>query len=153
MDKLYQVNESSLIKIADAIRDNYKFSDKLSLEEMPLYLKGQSNLFWVTHFNEQQEGAGYIYTIDPNTISNVNWAWNLWVAFKPVLNVPNAYEITEIYNYLTGATVTAKPTMPEGGFIYGLNLGNDYTSSGGVKYNSGHVSNAIRRASEWQVGD
>jgi hypothetical protein len=150
MDKLYQVNESSLIKIADAIRDNYKFSDKLTLEEMPLYLKGPGNLFWLTRFNEQVEGAGYIFTIDPHTISNIGWKWNFWISFKPVADIPNAYEITEMYNYIdNNATVTVTPSLPEGGFIYGLNLGNDYSSSGGVKYNNGRVTNAVRRASEW----
>jgi hypothetical protein len=32
-------------------------------------------------------------------------------------------------------------------------LGNDYSASGGINYNTGFVTNAVRRALEWNVGD
>jgi hypothetical protein len=88
MDKIYQINESSLTKIADAIRDNYGFTDKLTLEDMPKYLQGQNNMFWVTHFNEFGEGTGSIVTRDPSSFNSFDWAWRLWFALKPVQGSP-----------------------------------------------------------------
>ena len=81
---------------------------------------GDSVLFWVTHFNDGQvEGAGTIFTE-----TDEGGAWWHHVSFKPVDGMENVFEVVEISRGDGGAGVSL--TIPEGGFVYAVNIGNDW---------------------------
>lgn len=111
---------------------------------------GEASNFWVTHYaNDGMEGAGVVYTDH-----SPNLGWRIHVAFKPIDGVEGGYEITEIANNLdTGDT--ASLALPEGGFIYCINRGNDYPSIGmdGPNYTSANCDDMISLMLTWAVGD
>ncbi len=115
---------------------------------------------WVTHFNTSSgEGAGAIITKQDANIINA-WAWRIIVVFAPVEDIPGVYEVRGIYDHLDkgqeNATVTEafnNSAIPDGGFIYTLNYGNDYTASGGENFINTNCSNAIEDVKTWKVGD
>ena len=81
---------------------------------------GDSVLFWVTHFNDGQvEGAGTIFTE-----TDEGGAWWHHVSFKPVDGMENVFEVVEISRGDGGAGVSL--TIPEGGFVYAVNIGNNW---------------------------
>ena len=77
--------------------------------------------FWVTHFNDGSvEGAGAIFTeVD------MGGAWWHHVAFAPVEGEEDVYEIVE---FCIGDGNAYTLTVPEGGFVYGINTGNNWPS-------------------------
>ena len=81
----------------------------------------QAKVFWVTHYNDTQaEGAGVIFTE-----SDTAGGWSTHVAFKPVEGEEGVWEITAIsLGVGTGQATTVE--IPEGGFVYALNIGNDW---------------------------
>ncbi len=106
-------------------------------------------LFWVTHFNDTiSEGAGAVFTE-----TYVGGAWNLHIAFTPIEGT-NAYKITAVSNGTNGGTA-APLAIPEGGFVYTINKGNDYPSLGmdGPDYTSPSCDAALEDALSWYVGD
>lgn len=105
--------------------------------------------FWLTHYNDiSAEGAGAVMTK-----SYSGGAWNLHIAFSPVSGT-NAYEITAISDGTVGGKGSAL-AVPDGGFVYSLNYGNDYVSLGwgSVDYTSDACSDMIARAKTWAIGD
>ncbi len=105
--------------------------------------------FWLTHYNSVAvEASGVIVTSQDY---NTNQAWRLVVSFSPVGG--NCYEIVEIVNYLETAEDTYHIAVPDGGFLYLLNMGNDYTSTGGVRYYNDQCAAAIADALTWQEGE
>ncbi len=106
---------------------------------------------WVTHFNEIKEGAGMIIT-DAAAAGYLSGSWNLNVALAPT-SVPGTFVVTAINDALLSGT--ADPlSVPEGGFVYLLNRGNDYSGSGtGINYKSNACNNAITNVASWTVGD
>ena len=76
---------------------------------------------WLTHFNDGSlEGAGVIFTS-----ADTAGAWWHHVAFAPIEGVENTYEIVEIC-YGDGNAYSL--TIPEGGFVYAINTGNNWPS-------------------------
>lgn len=75
---------------------------------------------WVTHFdNNGAEGAGVIFTAEYG-----GGAWWNHVAFAPVEGAENVYEVVELS---LGASGEATPlSIPEGGFVYAVNVGNNW---------------------------
>ena len=121
-----------------------------SEEELPLV--GEAQMFWVTHFNDgSSEGAGAIFT-ETDTAGG----WWLHVAFAPVTveGAENAYEIVAITNGLSDGSATAVE-VPEGGFVWAANYGNDYITlgMGDTDFTSPNCSGAIDTAKLWMVGD
>ncbi len=115
---------------------------------------GEASMFWISHFNDGYvEGSGVIF---PETDSAGGW-W-IHVAFKPVEieGLENVYEIVEITNGLADGTA-ATIAVPEGGFVWAANYGNDYPSinadGSGIDYTSPNCSDAINAATLWMVGD
>ena len=116
------------------------------------------NMLWVTHFNNfKAEGAGAIIT-DSSLEPSV---WNNYYAFKPVSGT-NAYEITAISIGSEGKSVM--PAIPEGGFVYSINAGNNYpalNSTGSTAgqypdlpdYTSENCSTMLAAVAQWQIGD
>lgn len=110
---------------------------------------GGWNTFWLTHYNDiYVEGSGVIVN---NTEYNASQAWRYVVSFSPIGG--NKYEIVEILDYLNTNQDTYRASIPDGGFLYFLNVGNDYTSTGGENYVSVNCNNAIADAQTWKVGD
>lgn len=80
--------------------------------------------FWVTHFNDStSEGAGAIFT-QPYQ----HGGWWLHYAFAPT-DVEGVYQIVDSANGLSdGLAIPLE--IPEGGFVWAANYGNDYISLG-----------------------
>ena len=112
-----------------------------------------AQMFWVTHYNDGfQEGAGSIFT-ETDTAGG----WWIHVAFKPVEGAENTYEITEITNGLADGSA-ATVALPEGGFVWAANYGNDYPTinpgdPSAIDYTSDNCTNFINYATTWAVGD
>lgn len=108
--------------------------------------------FWLTHFSDGSvEGAGSIF-LGTDTAG----PWWLHVAFQPVEGQENVYEIVEISNGITDGTAVVV-SVPADGFVYALNLGNDYPSinpdGSGIDYTSTACNTMIEDAKTWAVGD
>ncbi len=109
--------------------------------------------FWLTHYNDNTvEGAGVIFTE-----AYTGAAWWLHIAFAPVESeTENVYEIVAISDGTDVGDGVAQD-IPEGGFVYALNLGNDWpTINGdgtGIDYTSPNCNNAVADALTWKVGD
>ena len=100
-DKTYFIKEETLTKIADAIRKKYNFNSKIKPTNIPLYISNDSNLFWVTHFNDNSgdlEGTGVIYTDDFDE-QIARRGWHYYVTFMPTENLANYYAIKSIVDY------------------------------------------------------
>ncbi len=123
--------------------------------------------FWVTHFNDgTAEGAGAIFTE-----TDIAGTWWHHVAFAPVEGEEDVYEIVE---FCIGDGNAYALTIPEGGFVYGINTGNNWpalfeqnnaTGDGATglwfddadhaampDYTSENCSAAFTRANDWCVG-
>ena len=75
---------------------------------------------WLTHYNEADaEGAGVIFT-EADTAGE----WCSHVAFAPVKGEPGVYEIVDISFGEEGQGRAL--AIPEGGFVYCVNLGNNW---------------------------
>ncbi len=128
----------------------------------------EEKMFWVTHFNDSYaEGAGVIFTD-----SDESGDWWAHVAFAPVEGLENVYEIVEFANKQGTA---GSFDIPEGGFVYGINVGNNWPQlieQGGCKgdgatglwydtpehmtypnYAGINVTPMWNEALTWQVGD
>lgn len=121
-----------------------------SEEELPLV--GEAEMFWVTHFNDgTSEGAGAIFTETDNA-----GGWWIHVAFVPVQveDLENVYEIVEITNGIADGSATTV-AVPEGGFVWAINRGNDYLSAGtgDTDFTSPNCDTALAAAQLWRVGD
>lgn len=83
----------------------------------------EEDVFWFSAYNDTRiEGAGVVFN-KPFT----DCTWWILVAFAPVEGAENAYEITAMVDGV--ADGSASPLdVPEGGFVYGLNTGNDWAS-------------------------
>ena len=118
------------------------------------------NSLWITHFNNvKQEGAGAIVT--DSTIPHS--PWNNYYAFAPVAGT-NAYELVAIDDTGIGTGKAVMPTIPEGGFLYAINPGNDYpklNSTGDTigqfpdmpNYTSDNCFDMIEIVATWKLGD
>ncbi|MBE6579599.1 MAG: hypothetical protein E7651_07315 [Ruminococcaceae bacterium] len=121
-----------------------------SEEELPLV--GEAEMFWVTHFNDgTAEGAGAIFT-ETDTAGG----WWIHVAFAPaqVEDLENVYEIVELTNGIADGSATTV-AVPEGGFVWAINVGNDYITlgSGDTDFTSPNCNAMVASAQLWRVGD
>lgn len=83
----------------------------------------EEKVFWVSHFNDTTaEGAGVIFTETPTE----GCQWWVIFAFAPT-GTENVYEVTAVVDGTADGTAVPMET-PEGGFLYGLNTGNDWPS-------------------------
>lgn len=107
--------------------------------------------FWLTHYdNNSAEGAGTIFTQE-----YTRGAWFLHIAFAPT-TIENVYKITAISDGTDVGDGTPL-AIPNGGFVYCLNYGNNYPEhnpdGSGTNYTSEKCTSAIADALKWQVGD
>ena len=121
-----------------------------SEEELPLV--GEAEMFWVTHFNDgSSEGAGAIFT-EADTAGG----WWIHVAFAPaqVEDLENVYEIVELTNGIADGSATTV-AIPEGGFVWAINVGNDYITlgMGDTDFTSPNCNALVASAQLWRVGD
>ena len=81
---------------------------------------------WVTHFNNSTvEGAGVIFT---DSAAYQNCGWWLHISFAPT-SEEGVYEVKEISDG-TGDGKAKILAMPEGGFVYAVNYGNNWPAAG-----------------------
>ena len=112
----------------------------------------EPKLFWVTHLNDNTvEGAGVIFTE-----AYTEAAWWIHVAFAPVADAEGVFEITAISDGIAAGTGVAQ-AIPEGGFVWAANTGNDYTTinpddANAIDYTSPNCSATIADAQTWEVG-
>ena len=123
-----------------------------SEEEVTGPVVSEASMFWVTHFNDgTSEGAGAIFTE-----SDTAGGWWIHVAFAPttVEGVESVYEIVALTNGLADGSATAVE-VPEGGFVWAINTGNDYISlgMGDTDFTSPNCSGMVSQAALWAVGD
>ena len=109
--------------------------------------------FWLTAYNDfYSEGMGVIFTEEYQ--HGESW---FHVQFTPVEGREGVYEITETLDGY--ADTSAHPlSIPEGGFVWAINSGNDYTAiypddSSAVNYTSESCNKMYTVASQWQVGE
>ncbi|GEM_PF-3057465 len=106
---------------------------------------GDATPFYISHFNScDNEGSGAIFTE-----AYTGGAWWMHVAFKPVAGT-NAFEIVEINaNGLSNGSGAAL-AIPEGGFVWASNYGNDYPalSMTGPDYTTEACTNCINWAKD-----
>ena len=113
-------------------------------------MAAEEKSFHVTHFNDNtSEGACVIFTE-----AYTGAIWWLHVAFEPVEGIENGYKIVDISDG-TGAGNGLALTIPEGGFVWAANYGNDYPALGmaGVNYVNEATSSAITEAKTWAIGN
>ena len=86
-------------------------------------LKVPKNLdtFFVTEFNPaaEREGAGHVYTVVDD-----GGGWSHHIAFAPVEDNPDFYEVVAVSNGALGQGTAL--AVPEGGFVYAINAGNNW---------------------------
>jgi hypothetical protein len=106
---------------------------------------------WLTHYNEAfVEGSGVVFT---EAYSGAGW-WD-HIPFAPVEGSKAAYEIIAISNGTPDGSGVAQ-AIPEGGFVYCLNYGNDYPSlgMGGDDLATDGARNMLEDAlNNWAIGD
>lgn len=112
----------------------------------------EASMFWVTHFNDgRSEGAGAIFT---ETDSAGGW-W-IHVAFAPaeVEGIESVYEIVDLTNGIADGSATTV-AVPEGGFVWAINVGNDYLTAGtgDTDFTSPNCNGMVAQAKLWAIGD
>ncbi len=86
--------------------------------------------FWVTHFNDNSaEGAGSIFTQE-----YTGCGWWVHASFKPVEGLENVYELVEKSDGASNGSATPL-AIPEGGFVYAVNTGNDWITLNNDEHN------------------
>ncbi len=110
------------------------------------------NTLWLTHFNSNTvEGAGVIFT---NEYSGC--AWWLNVAFAPVAGHDGVYEVVAKSDGASNGSGKVL-AIPEGGFVYAVNTGNDYITLNNdpeaLNFKSTAASTALTAARKWKIGD
>lgn len=101
---------------------------------------------WVTHFDVLAEGAGSVMTVPYS-----DGGWSFHIALTPT-DIAGTYEVTAMSNGMYDGSGKAQ-AIPEGGFVYVINVGNDYTSLGGVNYQSTACRTTLSYALAWKLGD
>ncbi len=107
---------------------------------------------FITHFNNNTiEGSGVIMT---EAYSGANW-W-IHVALAPVAGLEGVYEVIAISDGTPEGKGVAQ-AIPEGGFVYALNTGNNYpeinADGSGIDYTSPACSSMVADVKTWKVGD
>lgn len=76
--------------------------------------------FFISHYNDgSAEGAGVIFTE-----TDAAGAWWHHIAFKPVEGHADVFEVVEVSIGTSGEGKVL--AIPEGGFVYGVNVGNNW---------------------------
>lgn len=102
--------------------------------------------FFVSHFdNIGYEGASAIMTEEYE-----GGDWWMHIAFAPVEGHEGMYVVTEIEPGLDGNATPLE--IPEGGFVWCTNYGNDYSSQGGINYKTTTITAAIAIGQLLDVG-
>lgn len=110
---------------------------------------------YITHINESssgKEGAALVLTPDVGETvqSKGNFAWWRLVTFEWDAT-ENCYKVTNIQlNANNQDKSTTK--IPENGFVYAINTGNDYSSSGGINYRTERILNCFASLQNVTVG-
>ena len=146
------VEESSNVSTEES-GDDSSVADEPSDDPNGGDVAGEGELLWLTHYNTlANEGSGVVLSSE---YTGGNW-W-IHVSFKPVDGQDGVYEIAEIKDGLAeGSGGSGSPlAIPDGGFVYALNAGNDYPNidGSGPDYTSAPCNNMLTAMRTWKVGD
>ncbi|MBQ1206349.1 MAG: dockerin type I repeat-containing protein, partial [Clostridia bacterium] len=127
----------------------------LPYASLDIDLSGDSldgNTLWLTHYNTNTvEGAGVIFTSE-----YLGCAWWLNIAFAPVAGHEGVYEIVAKSDGASNGSGKPLP-IPEGGFVYAINSGNDYITINkdpeALNFKSAAATTALSAARKWKIGD
>ena len=127
----------------------------LPYASLDIDLSGDSldgNTLWLTHYNTNTvEGAGVIFTSE-----YLGCAWWLNIAFAPVAGHEGVYEIVAKSDGASNGSGKPLP-IPEGGFVYAINSGNDYITINkdpeALNFKSTAATTALSAARKWKIGD
>ncbi len=117
------------------------------------------NTFWLTGHNTcaQEAGAALVTANEFNVINA--WAWRYVCVFEPVEGKAGVYELTATFDHLAHGTADESvitdftgSSVPDGGFIYHINVGNDYSANGGINYVNNSTNQALETAKSWEIG-
>lgn len=98
--------------------------------------------FVVSHYNDTAvEGACVVFTEEYTACT-----WWLHIAFTPVEGEENTYEVTQIVNGLSDGSGVPL-AIPEGGFVYALNSGNNWGDLTQAAIDAGNLE------SQWWYGN
>lgn len=78
--------------------------------------------------------------------------WWLHISFKPVEGEDGVYEVVETSDGISDGKATPL-AIPEGGFVYAINAGNDYSATGGINYTTEVCGKMVEEARTWKAGD
>ena len=129
-----------------------EFASYIAITDYPEEQPIEGEMFWLTHFdNRGVEGAGTIFT---GTYDGCEW-W-LHVAFKPVEGLDNVFEVVQ--KDMNGGSGKAKTLpVPEGGFVWACNGGNDYITGENdptrLNYTNAGSKAAMALARQMQIGE
>lgn len=152
--------EASSEEVSSEEASSEEASSEESVAEGPVV--GEAKTLFLTHFEDgASEGAGSMFFT-----TDTAGAWWTHVAFKPVEveGLENVYEIAEI-SVGVGSGAGTVLTIPEGGFVYAINVGNNWPElvagdpdayPGQVNepdYTSPNCNNMISDVNTWAVGD
>ncbi|MBE6683910.1 MAG: hypothetical protein E7595_07190, partial [Ruminococcaceae bacterium] len=103
--------------------EGYKVTNGVPEEPEVPETPAEPKMFWVTHLNDSNvEGAGVIFT---EAYSGCAW-WKHY-AFAPVADAEGVFEITAIVDGPALSGTGVEPlAIPEGGFVYAINVGNNW---------------------------
>ena len=115
--------------------------------------------FWLTTYNDcSQEAGAAIITANEFNVINA-WAWRYICVFEPVENRAGVFELTHKFDYLGDSNTSEGVitdftgfSVPDGGFIYNINVGNDYSATGGINYVNDQTNKALEVAKSWELG-
>ncbi len=106
---------------------------------------------WVTHYNDNTaEGSGVVFT---DAYEGAGWWYH--VVFAPVEGSKAAYEIVAVSDGTPDGKGVAQ-AIPEGGFVYCLNYGNDYPAlnGGDIDYATDGAKAMLEDViANWKIGD
>ncbi|MCH5184358.1 MAG: hypothetical protein J1E00_09300, partial [Oscillospiraceae bacterium] len=117
--------------------------------------EAEAKPFWVVAYDDGSlEGAGVIF-------SDTDGAGKWWthVAFAPIEGAANAYEIVAISDGISEGYGGKGENLdvPAGGFVYAVNVGNNYKSDlgdpNGTDYINANCNAMIADVQTWKVGD
>ena len=135
---------------AEAIGNAFVMFDEVEVYSAEVKPELEWKPMFVTHFNNNTvEGSGVIMTEAYDGA-----VWWIHVALAPVAGLDGVYEVTAISDGTPDGKGVAQ-AIPEGGFVYSLNTGNDYPSlgMGDTDYTSPACSAMIADVQTWKVGD
>ena len=114
------VEESEASEASEESAEESEVSEESEASESGDIETEEEKPFFISHYNDgSAEGAGVIFTE-----TDAAGAWWHHIAFKPVKGYADVFEVVEVSIGTSGEGKVL--AIPEGGFVYGVNVGNNW---------------------------